>query len=148
MRSGKPKAPQTVVTTMRWTFSFAPKYSEVDVLMVSRPPGGGAITVICTGHGCPFAKHRTAIRKAKSCPKPKAHSRAHCTPQTPPTTLDLAPPFHGRHLVVGTQLVVQVTRPGWVGKYYLFTVHPVGPAVKISCLAPGGTRPGVGCRSS
>jgi hypothetical protein len=148
VRSGKPATPQTVATTMRWTFSFAPTYSEVQSLTVSRPPGGGAITVVCTGHGCPFAQHRTAIRKAKSCPKAKAKAKTHCTPQVPPTTLDLAPPFRGHHLVVGTRLVVRVTRPGWVGKYYLFTVHPAGPVVKISCLAPGGTRPGVRCHSS
>jgi Bacterial Ig-like domain (group 3)/Invasin, domain 3/Bacterial Ig-like domain (group 1) len=140
---------QTVATTMRWTFSFAPTYSEVKELMVSRPPAGGAVTVACTGHGCPFVIHRTEIRKSRACskPKPKAkqHSAARCTPHSPPATLDLAPPFHGRRLVVGTRLVVRVTRPGWIGKYYLFVVHPVGPTVKISCLAPGSTRPGVHC---
>jgi hypothetical protein len=43
-------------------------------------------------------------------------------------------------------VTVQILRPGWIGKYYLFTMRAGrGPKIKISCLAPGRTAPGRGC---
>jgi hypothetical protein len=49
-------------------------------------------------------------------------------------------------LYVGTQITVQVIRPRWIGKYYTFTMRAAqGPRIQIACLAPGATRPGVGC---
>jgi len=58
----------------------------------------------------------------------------------------LQPAFNNRHLGIGATIVVEVTRPGWIGKHYMFTVvarHP--PRHAIACLAPLINRPGVGC---
>ena len=61
-------------------------------------------------------------------------------------TVDLIGPFRSRHLRVGTKISVLITRPDWIGKFYGFTIRGGrGPSIQISCLAPGKTRPGVGC---
>jgi hypothetical protein len=47
---------------------------------------------------------------------------------------------------VGAQIVITITRPQWIGKYYQFKVRRShSPAIHIDCLAPGGSKPGVGC---
>ena len=41
---------------------------------------------------------------------------------------------------------VTFTRSHWIGKDYRFTIRAGhGPRIAINCLAPGGTKPGVGC---
>jgi hypothetical protein len=48
---------------------------------------------------------------------------------------------------VGTQLTIRISHPGYIGKYYSFTVRARrSPALKIACMAPGSSLPGVGCR--
>jgi hypothetical protein len=135
-------APPSVTTLMHWTFYYAPSYSKVLALILNSAPIGSHVTVMCHGHGCPFVKLTEAIRQAKLC---KATSKHHCGPQRP-GAMDFVSRFRGRRLVPGAQIIVEITQPGWIGKYYSFTIiarHP--PRVLIRCLPPGSTRPQVRC---
>jgi hypothetical protein len=127
---------------MHWKFYYSPSYSKVLILLVDTAPVGSSVTIVCHGRGCAFAKQAVEIKKAKAC---KATSKQKCAPQHP-GTMDLASRFHGHHLAPGTQITVEITEAGWIGKYYRFAMrsaHP--PSVLKSCLAPGSSRPGVGC---
>jgi hypothetical protein len=60
--------------------------------------------------------------------------------------VNLRPRFRNRRLRVGSQIVIEVLRPGYVGKYYRFTIRDRrGPRTEIDCIGPGSKRPGVGC---
>ena len=49
-------------------------------------------------------------------------------------------------LGVGAQITVNIAKPGWVGKTYLFTTRADrAPRIQISCVAPGASKPGQGC---
>jgi hypothetical protein len=127
---------------MQWTFYHTPSYTAVLTLLVNKAPVGSSVTVVCHGRGCGFAKQAVAIKKATPC---KTTSKHKCAPQHP-GTMDFASRFRGRHLVPGAQITVAITEAGWIGKYYSFTTRSGrAPQVKINCLAPGSTRPGVGC---
>jgi hypothetical protein len=131
-----------VTTAMQWTFFYAPSYTKVLVFAFTQVPVGGSVLVACHGHGCPFARTSVVVRKAKACRRTAKHR---CTPQQP-AAFNLAGRFRFRHLALGTRITVQIVLGGWVGKYYSFTVqrHRT-PSVKIACLAPGSSQPGLGC---
>jgi hypothetical protein len=127
---------------MQWTFFFTPSYARVLTLLVNSAPVGSSVTVACHGHGCVFGKQAVAIKKPKLC---KTTSKHKCAPQHP-GTMDFASRFRGRHLATGAQITVEITERGWIGKYFSFTIRAGRPPMlKVSCLAPGSTRPGVGC---
>jgi hypothetical protein len=133
---------KSVSTTMRWTFLHAASYTKVLSLVVIGAPSGGRVITSCAGRGCPYNKRVITVIKPPAC---KPTSRHRCR-QPPSGTLDLIAPFRNSRLEIGTRLIVEVVKRGWVGKYYEFTVQArVGPAVQISCLAPGGSHPGVDC---
>ena len=128
-------------TTMQWSFNFHPRYTMVLSLLVNGAPGGAVVRVVCTGAGCPYGRHATAVRRHPICHRVGHHRRC-----TSAGNLNLGQAFAHRHLRVGTRLVVEITRVGWIGKYYSFKILPGrGPQVVINCLAPGGVKPGVGC---
>ncbi len=130
-----------VTAGMHWTFFFSPSYTKVLALIVNNVPPGAIVIVGCHGRGCPF-KSTTIAVKATRC---KATNKHNCPVQRP-VTMQLAGRFRARHLGVGTKITVQIVRKGWIGKYYGFTVLPRrGPSNKKGCLAPGSSRPGVGC---
>jgi len=128
-----------ITSSMQWNFAYSPTYTRVLTLVVNGVKPGATVVVTCQGKGCPYAKRSTVAAKTVLCgPKGKR-----C-----PThgTVRLAASFKHRLLAVGTKINVKIVRSGWIGKYYLFTVRARrGPQVQIACLAPGGTRPGVGC---
>ena len=65
----------------------------------------------------------------------------------PGSALSLTSSLAGRRLGVGAQLTLMIGHANYVGKYYSFTVQArKEPMVKIACLAPSSTQPGVGCR--
>jgi Bacterial Ig-like domain (group 3)/Invasin, domain 3 len=126
--------------TMQWSFAFGPTYTNVLSLVVHGASPGESVLVSCNGRGCPFRKRTIAVTKTKRCgPKGKRKCPTH-------GNVNLTPVLSNHRLRVGTQLNVRIVRGGWVGRYYLFTVRPRhGPKIQIACLAPGRTRPGVGC---
>ena len=123
-----PKVLGILTPTMQWTFFFTPRYTTIRVFVINGVPRGATVSMTCRGRGCPI-KARNSRRRARR-----------------PTSMDLRSAFRHRHLKVGTRIVVKVTRPHWVGKYYRFTIRRAhAPAILIKCLAPGARVPGVGC---
>ncbi|MBV8991653.1 MAG: Ig-like domain repeat protein [Solirubrobacterales bacterium] len=129
-----------VTSPMQWTFYYTPTYSKVLSLAVNGASTSATVVVTCHGRGCPYGKRTTVVAKYARCSKTSKHK----CPAT--KNVDLAPAFKNRHLRLGAQIAVEITRPQWIAKYYAFTIRARrGPRVQISCLAPGSSRPGVGC---
>jgi hypothetical protein len=127
----------TITSTMLWTFAFRPTYTKILAFSINAAPIGASVVVKCRGVGCPFAKRSTPVKRCRTS-KACKHERS--------TSIGLESRFRGRRLAVGTGVTVQIVRPGWIGKYYRFTMLAGrGPRIKISCLAPGRTVPGHGC---
>ena len=129
-----------ISATMQWTFDYTPTSTKVAVLLVNRVSSDASVLVKCHGGGCPFATHTGRVPKPKRCGKKGK-------PKCPiGGSINLAAPFEKDPLHPRATIIVMIRRPGWVGKYYKFTIRAGNnPLVQISCLAPGGSRPGVGC---
>lgn len=120
-----PKLP----SRLKWSFQSTPTYTKVLTLVATHVPAGSRIVAICHGRGCPFAKR--VIPLAKS-----SHKR----------TADLTARFSDKRLSVNAQLTVEIVRPNFIGRYFHFVVRSGrSPSVRVSCIAPGGVKPGVGC---
>jgi Bacterial Ig-like domain (group 3) len=124
-----------------WTFRFTPTYTSVLSLTVGGLYEGSDVAVGCQGKGCPFASENFPVLRPKKCsPSVPALS-------CPPNNFFLTKYFAGRRLAVGAQVTILISHPGYVGKYYSFTARArQSPTVKIACLAPDSSLPGVGCR--
>ena len=126
-----------ISSTMQWSFYYTDTYTRVLTLVVNGA-SGATITASCDNRGCPFGRHVTRVTRTTRC----AHTHT-CRGRG---TIDLAPGFRNPRLAVGTRITVAITRPGWIGKYYQFTIRPRRPpGVKVACLAPGTARPGSAC---
>ncbi len=124
-----------------WTFRFTPTYTSVLGLTVGGLYEGSAVLVGCQGKGCPFRSENFPVLRPKICP-PSLPALS-----CPANTFFLTKYFANRRLGVGTQLTIRISHPGYIGKYYSFTVRArKSPALKIACMAPGSGLPGVGCR--
>ena len=124
-----------------WTFRFTPTYTSVLSLTVTGLYEGSDVVLGCRGKGCPFAAANFPVLRPKICPP--SRPALSC----PPNNFFLTKYFAGRRLAVGAQLTIRISHPSYVGKYYSFTVRArQSPAVKLACLAPGSSLPGVGCR--
>jgi hypothetical protein len=129
-----------LTATMRWTFRYAPSYTQIAALSVQGPALGATIATRCTGKGCPFKVHRMKVRKLKRC---RTKHTGHCPA---PRAVNLEWEFHGHNLAVGSRVSVMISRPLDIGKYYRFVVRRRrAPSVNISCVAPGSTAPGKNC---
>jgi hypothetical protein len=130
----------TIKAKMQWTFFFSPTYSRVEAMLLTGVPYGSTVQMGCHGHGCPFGNRRQLVPEPPQCP---SNGRAACATTT---VVDLGPNFATRQLAIGAQIIVIIARPEYVGKYYSFTVLARSvPTVRIGCLAPDSTVPGVGC---
>lgn len=132
----------TIRAVMHWTFYYTPRYTKILALNVRPAPVGASVAVTCRGRGCPFVKRINSVRAGTVC-KP---SRGRKCPAQQSGAIDLQRAFQRSRLTVGAQVIVRITRANWIGKYYLFRIragHP--PVIRITCLAPGASRPGVGC---
>jgi hypothetical protein len=131
-----------ITATVRWTFFFTPSYTTVLGLVVSGLYEGTAVNVGCHGQGCPFAAESFPVRRIRLCsPRVPATS-------CPPNRFNLTAGFDGHKLSPGAHLTILIVHPGYVGKYYGFTVRASqAPLVQIACLAPMSTIPGAACSS-
>jgi large repetitive protein len=135
-----PRVLGIITSTMQWSFYYTSQYTKVLSLMVNGVPSGATVHVTCHGRGCPFTKRVAAIAKTRRC---GVKGKPRCTTNG---KVNLASGLRKHPLRVGTRLAVQITRSGWIGKSYVFDMRRSrGPRVQIACLAPRGTRPGVGC---
>jgi hypothetical protein len=130
-----------ITARTNWTFRFTPTYTSILQLTVTGLYEGSDVVVACRGHGCPFRSEDFPVLRPKLCsPNVPALS-------CPPNNFFLTKYFTGRRLAVGAQVTIRVSHPGYIGKYYSFTVQArKSPVIKIACLAPGSTVAGVGCR--
>ncbi len=129
----------TVTALTQWSFYYTPSYTKVLKLIVKRVSIKATVTVKCRGRGCPYAVRKIKVPQVKRC---GPHGKTIC--QT--ADVNIGRTFGNRHLSIGTVITVIVSRPHWVAKYYTYTVRAGrGPATLKSCLAPDGTKPGVGC---
>ena len=134
-------APSLVtLATMQWSFYYTPRYTLVRTLALTGTlRGGTTIMMECHGRGCPFGTRK--VTAPDHCAT-KAKTRG-CRAAV---TYDLARSLRGHRLGVGARVVINLVRRGWIGKYYAFRIRSGrGPQLQISCLAPGGTKPGIGC---
>jgi hypothetical protein len=135
----QPQVLGIVSSTMQWSFYYTHAYTQIVAMVINGAPAGATVLVTCHGRGCPFAKHVAAIAHSTRC----GHKRKRGCPSD---GLNLASRFGHRRLHAGTRITVEITRSSWIGKYYLFAMRAGrDPRIRIACLAPGGTRPGVGC---
>ena len=127
-----------LTATMRWTFRYAPTYTQIAAFAVQGPALGSTIATRCAGKGCPFTIRRVKVRGLKRC-----RGKASCRP---PRQVNLERDFRGHNLAIGSRVTVTITRAADIGKYYRFVVRRRrAPAVTIACVAPGSSVPGKKC---
>ncbi len=127
-----------LTVTMQWEFHYTPHYTTILQFLINSVPTGANVMVGCHGHGCPYAKHTLALLKQTVCTKKSKK----CVVKQPSSTVRLQPAFGNRKLGVGTRVTVDITRAGYVGKHYVFTiVARHAPRVSIGCLTPGRNKP-------
>jgi Bacterial Ig-like domain (group 3)/Invasin, domain 3 len=127
-------------STVQWKFYFHPKYTQILFLQASGVANASTLRLICHGTSCPFTTLSSTASAAAGC-----SGRGHviCSGGS---GINLLPAFRNRHLSPGTQIVLWITRPNWIGKYYSFTVRGgQAPLIDLSCVAVGRSQPGVGC---
>ncbi len=130
----------TIAATMQWQFDYTPSYTLVQQLTVSGISPGMTVVLKCHGGGCPFAKRNIAIRQPKRCGRKGRHRCGTAG------TLDLTSRFGDRRLLAGSRITVEILKPGWVAKDYVFAFRSGRkPGVRIGCTAPGRTAIGAGC---
>ncbi len=110
----------TVGATMTWSFRWLRLYSIVKSLVLSDLPADGSIEVVCKGRGCPFSH-----RRLPTTTNPRLCESRKCTMKKlvrMKGDVDLTSLFRNRRLRVGARIVVNVTKTGWLGRAFLFTV--------------------------
>jgi hypothetical protein len=123
--------------TMIWSFRYTPwwTYFRSFYLLLEAAPSGASLSITCHGSGCPYTERTTALP-----------GDVHCAKCRVSLSLGLTRPFVGHLLTPGTVVTAAITRRGWSGKYYSFTIERAQPpAVSISCLVPGAVAPGPAC---
>ncbi len=122
-------APYPVLSvTVSISVGYHHKYTAVTLLPVTGAPAGATVTLNCASRrlGCPFARKTVAVKSA--------------------ARLSLGKYFKGAKLRKGARIDVLVSRPGFVGTVYRYTVR-LGtlPSKKVLCTRPGETTPRASC---
>ena len=138
-----PAIGSTVESEVEWSFGWGRAYTIVESLGLHAVTAGAHVEVVCRGARCPFkVADVTPVARSSSCHARRC-SQTHG--DATGTEANLAHLFKGRHLRPGTVIMVRVTKPGWVGRLYVFTVRanarPSHP--RPTCLAPESTQPSV-----
>jgi hypothetical protein len=128
-----------VDATMPWTFDPHGRYVTVSQLVVNDAPVGGRIVIGCHGHGCP--RRRTLSIDAPKARCKVRHGKRSCARPDSRVTDDLTPLFADVRLAYGAKLVVRIIKTGEIGELFVFTIRRGGFAPRVSCLAPGSTKP-------
>ena len=132
-----------ITSGMNWDFNpTTATFTQINSLTILALPGGAKATLTCTGKGksgCPISKHTVSIPKHRVC-KGKGKKRK-CKLQEPKTAfVNLSRFVSGKHLSVGTKMMVTMFEPGWIGKRFSFTIiknHQ--PPDTITAMAPGSS---------
>jgi hypothetical protein len=132
-----------ITSAMQWTWgATTPTYTTIAAISANSISLGMKVVITCQGPRCPFARRVATLSGGGRCTPTGKH---HCGPHSK-APIDLTGVFRGHRLIVGTQITIEILRAGWVGKVYLFMIRPGRHSqIRISCLAPGFSKPGIGC---
>ncbi len=111
-----------------FTWAFGPTFSFATELTLTGLPKKSRVTLLCNGHGCPFAKRSFNAPKRGKLPLASVLKQSHLSPHT---TVEL-----------------EITAPNDIGEVVIFTV--IGgkqPSETFRCLPPGAHRPSACARS-
>lgn len=115
--------PRTLAGTVYATFERRGDNSELIGLAAGDLLPGTVVTVMCTGRTCPFASKSLNVRSKVSV--------------FAMTDLFVDPVFPA-----GTVLEVRITRPGSIGKVFIYELRSSAePSIKTLCLPPGDSKP-------
>jgi hypothetical protein len=129
-----------VSSTMQWKFYYTPKYTQILTLQAYGVANASTLHLTCRGTDCPLATFESSLADTTAC---ASRGNQICTTGS---SINLLPVFRKHHLRPGDEIVLWITRPHWIGKYYSFTIRSgQAPLIGLSCVAPGRTQPGVGC---
>jgi hypothetical protein len=135
-----PEPPPRAASTMTWSFAREHRSVLVKSLVVKQIPEGAAVqTLTCIKARCRAFTTRPRRTVKRQC------RAGHCRSVVKTSqSVDLSSHFRNQHLPTSAQITVRIAKPGWIGKVYVFSMKTPG-SPHIACLAPGGTRPGIGC---
>jgi hypothetical protein len=131
-----------ITSTMIWQFQPTLRTATVvRQLTVNAVPGAATVKLACTTRGCPLKARSQRLAKQRVC-KGKGKKRK-CRRIRPTSgTIDLSKFVAGAHVKVGTLIKVSIVEADTIGKQYVFKIRANRqPAVKITALAPGSTKP-------
>jgi hypothetical protein len=164
--------PPTIAADAVLTWKTNSKGAKVVKLVVTAPKGA-KVAVSCTHHGCsaprPFTVKKTAAFRpiAAVGPVAKAPAGVKMTPAGSSAgvaaigTVGSSARFQakaqvhaakqfkllkGKILKAGSNLIIRVTAPGYIGKYFSYPITKRGVAAKtISCTNPSSSKPHKKC---
>jgi hypothetical protein len=130
----------TVESDVEWSFGLGRSFTVVESLSLHEVTAGAHVEVVCRGARCPFkVADVTPVAHSSNC-RSRRCGQTHGNATGSEAALGRL--FKGRHLRPGTVIMVRVTKPGWVGRLYVFTVRantrPSHP--RPTCLAPDSTQ--------
>lgn len=124
-----------VGSTALWKFAPHKRYTTVSLLSMSDLPPTGTMELSCAGRGCVF--HRRIWTTMAS---PSRCRRAKCLPRKSPDIYEkqnVSTLFRDRHLAPGARVTVAITKPGWIGRTFVFKIRSgKAPSLVITCSAP------------
>jgi virginiamycin B lyase len=124
---------------LTWRFQVGLRFTRVASLVLRGVAAGASVEVRCQGRGCPFASVgvRRSGRVLLACRH--GHCRRH---RAAAGEYPLAWLLGGAGIRPGATLSVRAVRDGSVGKEFDFRIRRgASPRVRISCLAPGTSKP-------
>lgn len=123
--------PATAVPALRTSTSSSVVFSGASTrftkLNVAGAPAGASVLVSCKAKkGCPFKSRTLAVKKAG--------------------TVSLGKLFKSAKLRSKTLVTIRVTRPGFIGNVFTYTLRKRKPPLRTTqCLAPGASKPQATC---
>ena len=139
--------PINLKPTPKVTAAFAATGSATVVreLVVTHVPGAAAVSVTCAGTGCPFSSASRVTGEecqGKPCQLKAGKRFKH------PRSVDLTPLLASDRLNAGDRLTVTVSSPIAVGRVWRYTILAgKDPRQQVTCLQPGFSTPGKGCKA-
>jgi virginiamycin B lyase len=134
-----------ISSAMTWSFGWTRRYTTVRSLVVRGIPAGGVVEVTCRGRGCAFEHWRSDAHNRQ----PTSCKRRRCTVRSPRIVdgmANLSSLFESSHIGVHARMVVNIIKPGWIAKSFVFTIRADRPPrVQITCLGAGPSNPQGGC---
>ncbi len=113
-------APRELKPSVARRWKLAGEMTEVGKLVVKKVASGVTVAVRCRGEGCPFRSKRLSAKG----------------PSVALTKL------FDSQLGPGSSIELQVTQPGYVGKFFRFVTRDgKAPKTLVRCLPPGSTKP-------